>query len=247
MDSFTAADFDLLNDSLGVKFQTATARDRVELSDLESEFARQCVHSALIVVNEGLNILDLNQRARDLLASQHGIEDYGGVFRIKRSSVCRTIARLVHQAAEGATGVDAAADIIGIPDDDGRTRFALRVLPCRYLGVSCALVVINDMLSTSHAPRRVLAKLFSLSAREAEFADCFAAGSRVEQIASDMAISSNTARIHLRHLFMKTGCKTQAELARLFATVPQVLGLALAFLQIDVELLTAVQLYIEAF
>ncbi len=209
---------------------------------LESEFTQQCVLSALIVVDGGLNILDSTQRARDLLAGQHGIEDCGGVLKIKRGSVCRTVTQLVHQATGGNTGVNAAADIVGMPDNQGRTRFAVRVLPCQYLGGPCALIMINDMLSTSHAPLSILAKLFSLSTREAEFADCFASGSRVEQIASDMAISSNTARIHLRHLFLKTGCKTQAELARLFAKVPQVLGLTLALLQLDFEFLVAVKL-----
>jgi len=240
--SSVVVSFKSLNSACGLKFHTATTESKIELSDLESEFTRQCVRSALIVVDGGLNILDSTQCARDLLAGQHGIEDCGGVVKIKRGSVCRTVTQLVHQAAGGNTGVDAAVDIVGMPDNQGRTRFAVRVLPCQYLDSACALIMINDMLSTSHAPQSTLAKLFSLSTREAEFADCFAAGSRVEQIASDMAISSNTARIHLRHLFLKTGCKTQAELARLFAKVPQVLGLTFAFLQLDFDLLVAFRL-----
>jgi DNA-binding CsgD family transcriptional regulator len=172
------------------------------------------------VVDAARTILDANQRAKDLLAGQHGIEDCGGVLKTKRASLCRTIAQLVQWAAGAEAGFGVAADIVGIPDDCGRTRFAVRVLPCHYLGSPGALIVINDMLSEIHASRGTLARLFSLSAREAEFADRFASGARVEQIASDMAISTNTARIHLRHLFLKTGCKTQAELARLFAKVP---------------------------
>ena len=241
MHSSVIVDFQSLNGACGIKFHTATTEAKIELSDLESEFTQQCVLSALIVVDGGLNILDSTQRARDLLAGQHGIEDCGGVLKIKRGSVCRTVTQLVHQATGGNTGVNAAADIVGMPDNQGRTRFAVRVLPCQYLDGSCALIMISDMLSTSHAPQSTLAKLFSLSTREAEFADCFASGSRVEQIASDMAISSNTARIHLRHLFLKTGCKTQAELARLFARVPQVLGLTLALLQLDFDLFVALR------
>jgi hypothetical protein len=42
-------------------------------------------------------------------------------------------------------------------------------------------------------------------------------------------------------LFLKTGCKTQAELARLFARVPQVLGLTLALLQLDFDLFVALR------
>ena len=205
----------------GIRFHAATSRIEVDLLSLGSELAQSCIPSALVVVDAARAILDSNQRAKDLLAGQHGIEDCGGVLKIKRASLSRTIAQLVQCAAGIDPTPNAAADIVGIPDDCGRTRFAVRVLPCRYMDDHGALLVINDMLSETHASQVTLAKLFSLSAREAEFADRFASGARLEQIASDMAISSNTARIHLRHLFLKTGCKTQAGLARLFAKVPQ--------------------------
>lgn len=209
----------------GIRFPAAAATVEVDVLSLGSEFARCCipsalVPSALVVVDAARIILDANQRAKDLLAGQHGIEDYGGTLKIKRANLSRTIAQMVQWAAGADAGSSAAADIVGIPDDCGQTRFAVRVLPCRYLGSPGALIVINDLLSKTHASRGTLAKLFSLSAREAEFAERFASGARVEQIASEMAISSNTARIHLRHLFLKTGCKTQAGLARLFAKVP---------------------------
>ena len=221
MQTSVAVGFNVPQPISSFRFRVPAATIEVDLLSLGSEFARCCIPSALVVVDGARNILDANQRAKDLLAGQHGIEVAGGVLKIKRASLSRTIAQLVQWASGVEDVPSAAADIVGIPDDCGRTRFAVRVLPCRYLGDPCALIVINDMLSESHAPQSVLAKLFSLSAREAEFADRFASGFRVEQIASDMAISSNTARIHLRHLFLKTGCKTQAGLARLFAKVPQ--------------------------
>ena len=221
MQSSVVAGFNMPQGTCQIRFHAAVAVTRVELLGLDSKFTQRCVSSALVVVDAGRSILDANQRARDLLSGEHGIEDVGGVLKFKRASVCRTVTQLVHQAARGDTGLDAAADVVGIPDDRGRTRFAVRVLPCLYLGDSGALVMVSDMLSEAHASQGILAKLFSLSTREAEFADHFASGSRVEQIASDMAISSNTARIHLRHLFLKTGCKTQAELARLLAKVPE--------------------------
>jgi DNA-binding CsgD family transcriptional regulator len=63
-------------------------------------------------------------------------------------------------------------------------------------------------------------KVFTLSEREAELAELFASGLRVDAIAGRMRISVNTARVHLRNVFAKTGCTSQIELARTFAHMP---------------------------
>ncbi len=186
-------------------------------SSIDSGFARCCIPWSLVVVDVSRKILDTNKWARDLLDDQEDIRNSSGILKIRRSGIDRTIAQLVLQTISLGTGLKDTGHVVGIPDDCGRTRFALRVLPCYYLGDSAALIVITDMLSETHAAKDMLAKLFSLSAREAQFAERFASGFRVERIAAEMAISSSTARIHLRHLFSKTGCKTQAGLARLFA------------------------------
>jgi DNA-binding CsgD family transcriptional regulator len=56
--------------------------------------------------------------------------------------------------------------------------------------------------------------------REAEFAELFAAGHRIEMIAQIMGVAMNTARVHLRHVCAKVGCTSQIELARMLASIP---------------------------
>jgi DNA-binding CsgD family transcriptional regulator len=63
-------------------------------------------------------------------------------------------------------------------------------------------------------------RVFRLSDREACFAELFAAGHRIDAIAERMGVTSNTARVHLRHVFAKTGCSSQIELARKLACIP---------------------------
>jgi DNA-binding CsgD family transcriptional regulator len=63
-------------------------------------------------------------------------------------------------------------------------------------------------------------RVFRLSVREAHFAELFAAGYRIDAIAQAMGVTPNTARVHLRHVFAKTGCSNQIELARKFACIP---------------------------
>jgi DNA-binding CsgD family transcriptional regulator len=81
-------------------------------------------------------------------------------------------------------------------------------------------LIIADLASEIRVSRSAVARTFQLSTREAELAELFSTGLRVDAIAARMGISANTARIHLRNVFAKTGCANQVELARLFAHMP---------------------------
>jgi DNA-binding CsgD family transcriptional regulator len=62
-----------------------------------------------------------------------------------------------------------------------------------------------------------LAALFGLTGREAALAAHLAAGLPLAQAAARAAMSHNTARVHLRGIFAKTGTRSQVELAHLLA------------------------------
>jgi DNA-binding CsgD family transcriptional regulator len=192
--------------------------------NIDSDFAHICIPWGLVVVDDGLRIVFSNQRAMESLSRQNGIENRGGQLRAMQCGVDRSVANLVQRAIQDEGSDQLGTNALGVPDPDGRICFALKVLPCEYQGNRAALVVIADMVSNAHLSRNMLASLFSLSEREAEFGELFARGSRLDQIASHMAISENTARIHLRHIFLKTGCTSQTTLARLLARVEVVFG-----------------------
>jgi DNA-binding CsgD family transcriptional regulator len=61
----------------------------------------------------------------------------------------------------------------------------------------------------------VLSRCYGLTRCEANFACCLGWGDTVEQAAERLLISSNTARTHLKRVFMKTGTNRQSELVLL--------------------------------
>ncbi|HEX9448954.1 MAG TPA: helix-turn-helix transcriptional regulator [Dongiaceae bacterium] len=59
---------------------------------------------------------------------------------------------------------------------------------------------------------QALCRLFHLTAAEARVATLIANGTRLDDVATELEISLNTVRTHLRHIFEKTGVERQADL-----------------------------------
>lgn len=66
---------------------------------------------------------------------------------------------------------------------------------------------------TSSAP--LLRMLYGLTLSEARIAVLLSSGSTLEDVSSAMGISVGTARVHLKHVFMKTGTRRQGQLVTL--------------------------------
>jgi DNA-binding CsgD family transcriptional regulator len=175
----------------------------------------------ILIVDLQRTILFANPRARSFLAAAGGLEERSGKIHVERANVDRSLGALIRRAADSAPDINLPDEMVGVPDRQGQTRFAIKVIRCRTdQGEPAALLVISDFLSSTHVSRVAVASVFSLSDREAEFAELFASGLRNEAIALRMGISVNTARVHLRNVFAKTGCASQIELSRTFAQIP---------------------------
>jgi DNA-binding CsgD family transcriptional regulator len=190
----------------------------------EAELVRNCIPWGVLIVDEACQILSSNRRGESFLRSGNGLEERGGKLRLERSSSDRSLRELVQWASapeNARTDPPSGSNTLGVPGHDGRIRFAVRVVPCSHDGLlRSALVIIADLASTSHMDRTSAMRVFRLSVREAHFAELFAAGYRIDAIAEAMGVTPNTARVHLRHVFAKTGCSNQIELARKFACIP---------------------------
>jgi DNA-binding CsgD family transcriptional regulator len=189
-----------------------------------SDIVHQCIPWGILIIDEQRHVLFANSRARAFLVAKGGLEQRGGRIHVERANVDRALGDLLK--AVFATGQDRSppadpAAILGVPDREGRTRYALKIIPCATDQARVgALLVVADLTSEARVSRSAVARTFQFSAREAELAELFSSGLRIDAIAGRMGISSNTARIHLRNVFAKTGCANQVELARLFAHMP---------------------------
>lgn len=97
------------------------------------------------------------------------------------------------------------------------TRSAASAPFCRIFSARCR--------SEADGPSALaLRELFGLTAAEARFAVALAEGAAVEEIASRLGISMNTARTHLKAILAKTGTNRQAQLVAVLLRSVATLG-----------------------
>lgn len=92
---------------------------------------------------------------------------------------------------------------------------------------SCALVFVGRSSVADDADLKVLQELFSFTPAEARLALGLAKGKPLGDVESEMNIRHNTARAHLRSMFLKTDVSRQSELVHLLANSLVPLGRAL--------------------
>ncbi|MGH6734636.1 MAG: helix-turn-helix transcriptional regulator [Methyloceanibacter sp.] len=86
-------------------------------------------------------------------------------------------------------------------------------------GEPSVIVMIRD--TAARTPSTVvLRQTYGLSEREAELAAALQQGADLAHAAEALQISHNTAKTHLKAIFLKTGTRSQSQLARLLAGVP---------------------------
>jgi DNA-binding CsgD family transcriptional regulator len=186
---------------------------------VSAEVLQRCIPWGILIVDQERRLLFANPRGRAFLDAKTGLEERSGRVHVERANIDRAFGKLVQRAAAAHSIL--ADETVGVPNRQGQTRYALKLIRCRTdQGDPAALLVITDLLSSIHVSREAVAKVFNLSDREAEFAELFSCGLRIDAIAARMGIAHNTARVHLRNVFAKTGCASQIELARTFAHLP---------------------------
>lgn len=189
----------------------------IGLDVLESQ-----LRAGILAVNLSLVVRHVSKRAHALMKEGSGLHIRSDQLLVDRASVGRRLQEAVYTLVTAQDPAEIPPVVIGVPNNDGRIHYAIKVLTTLHSldGESLALLIVVDLLQQDSVSRGAVASLFGFSDREAELADFFSQGMRVDEIAEAMGIAVNTARVHLRSVFNKTGCGSQIELARLFALVP---------------------------
>jgi DNA-binding CsgD family transcriptional regulator len=172
----------------------------------------------------GLPALMLDGRGRVLTANGLA-ERLVGTLRWKaRDQVVfadRGADKLLHEAI-GLLDIPGHPGVRTFPvrnDETGSTLIAHFVpvrLSARDVFSRCDAALILTPVAGAHAASvELLQSLFDLTPAESRLARGMAEGESLEAIAGRAGISRNTARVHLRRVLSKTGCRRQAELASL--------------------------------
>jgi DNA-binding CsgD family transcriptional regulator len=179
-------------------------------------------HASLLLDEHG-QILRISAAGERLFAKSDGIT---AVSARLQATDADSDSRLQAVIAHAVRERDGRASATTVGRRSGRRPYQVLIYPLvrrrRFLAPynAAALVRIIDPCRIGSRLSDLQRELFRLSERETDVANLLLAGHSPESLAAVLDISPNTARIHIRSLFRKTGANRQSELIRLLlATV----------------------------
>ncbi|MCC6708641.1 MAG: response regulator [Gammaproteobacteria bacterium] len=184
---------------------------------------------AMVLVDKQLKLLYINQMADGIFNAHSTVAIVRGQLRATSDQDHANLANVVQRAA--ARGQlqapdEVTSEICTLRADDDR-RVILVATPVPADGnVTVALLVFE---SPGYRPvsAQVLQQIYGLTRAEIVLVQALASGHSLEEAAHVIGIAVNTARTHLKHIFIKTGAKRQSELIHQVETGPASLPLRL--------------------
>lgn len=210
--------------SAALRAHTLVATLSAERRDLRAALDR--VPSAIAILDARGRVRSANRAAEELLAKADGLTTRHGVLSATRPADARQLAAHVADAVALAT---VRARTSARSNDPSlvvrRERGAPLVVALFPLFERSVGVVGGRVLAVIHDPDRIVmldpelvARLYGLTATEAELAVALVAGRSLTNFAAERGCSEQTARTHLKRVFAKTGFTRQPDLVRALLT-----------------------------
>ena len=185
---------------------------------------------AVALVDSQLKLLYINQLAGQILKSHPGVRIVRGQLRGSidddhqrlLGAVERAAARGQRQAPDAVT-----SEICTIRAADDERRVILVATPVPADGAVTVALLVYESPDYRPVSGQVLHQIYGLTRAEIVLVQALASGFSLEDAAHSIGIAVNTARTHLKHIFIKTGSKRQSELIHQVETGPASLPLRL--------------------
>lgn len=175
-------------------------------------------HPTLLVDGQG-TILDANLAGEMILSDNDGLTVAQGRLRAADHDQDKALRSRINDICNGPVSAEAAC-IVSRPSGSRRLLLKLGRLPLPDLGMNAAgyrcLIEIRGGTEQRALAVEQLQDLFGLTPREAEIAALFVSTfSDLRSAAAHLGISHETARVHVRSIYSKTGAANQVELVRI--------------------------------
>jgi DNA-binding CsgD family transcriptional regulator len=180
------------------------------------------IDRGIVVLDKDGAVVDANSIGRQVLASGNGLLVRNGRLSFADAAIDARFERLLMPAgkADGLPRVIAASvkrpgsatcrvHISPIPIDDSQAHAAAYI------------VVIYAPAEQRAIASEVLLEIYGLTRAQADVARRLYAGLSVEETATELQLSLNTVRTHLKQIFSKCEVQSQAELLHTLALGPQ--------------------------
>lgn len=139
---------------------------------------------------------------------------------------CAIAAEKVLAADAGRAGPQRAQHAMILSFEHGQPGLILQLapMPSRLQSAKPAPAVLGVLIDRSHVPcidPGMLRHLFGLTDAESRVAEAYLRADTVKDVATLLAISTNTVKTHLAAAYLKTGCTRQAQFVRLLMTLSE--------------------------
>jgi len=184
--------------------------------------------TATLVVSGDGRLLYANGAAERLLQAGDGLRVIGGRLAAAGRSTAERLTAFIRDCSNTAAGkASGAGGVLAIARAE-RLPLTVLVAPFRPAreGIGAALPAAVLFLRDPESPNPkslALRGLFGLTAAEAAVAAALADGKVVEGLATELGVTLNTVRTHLKNIFAKTGTTRQAQLVALILSSVAVL------------------------
>jgi DNA-binding CsgD family transcriptional regulator/PAS domain-containing protein len=181
----------------------------------------------LLLARDG-RVIRSNATARSITTARDGLAVVGGVLGTQSTGDAPGLRRLLRQACCDGEGPRSAT----VPAILHVARASLRRPYC----VSASALITADWAFAADAPTAIvlisdpdtdvgpltpiIREIYGLTPTEGQVATMLLQGTRVEEIATELDVSLNTVRTHLKRTFSKIGAVSQSDLVRVLLAGP---------------------------
>ena len=181
--------------------------------------ALDCMQRGLIVANERCELLYCNRTAQKILQENDGLSARADGLHAARPRDSADLRGLVRHAA-GAEAVAGDVTVFSIWRPSLKRILLLRVTPLHAAGAGdCVLrraaLFLHDPAAAARIDEDALCRLFGLTHSEARLLVLLLNGSTLAEACATLGVTMNTARTHLKHIFLKTDTNRQTQLISL--------------------------------
>lgn len=200
-----------------MRIRRSLTRARI-LSQFQTEALDSLGIAAFLINRSGSHSL-LNQTARFAIENGIGLKQFGAGLHAINANEDSTFQAAIRAAFQAEDGSGARA-LLFEPRDEGE-RLHVIVRPRVHQSLLhdkpevSALVFLRVHEAVGRDDVKLLQQLFSFTATEAQLAVGIAKGLCLKKIEADLNIRHNTARAHLRSMFVKTDVSRQSQLVSL--------------------------------
>ena len=183
----------------------------------------------IIVVDAAGRAGFVNSAAEAIIAENDGLTIRDGLLHAGRRQETEQLRRLIAQAAglsakDGRSGVKKTG-AMQISRPSMRPKLPLVVAPMRFDEVSArdplaVSITISDPERRPETTADTLARLYGLTAAEAKLAVLLLRGCSPRTAATELDVSINTVRTHIRHLLLKTETERLTDFVRRLISGP---------------------------